>query len=94
MLCNLAYSLLKDNKPDGAVKAFENVTEATFCSTIGLAHSHFKAKQYENSYSVYENALECLASNDTEKSLILVALSSMVYAFQGETDAKSVLFQW
>lgn len=94
MLCNLAYSLLKDNRPIEAVKAFENVAEATFRSTIGLAHSHFKAKQYENSYAVYENALEWLANSDTEKSLILVALSSMVYAFRGEHDAKSVLFQW
>lgn len=94
MLCNLAYGLLKDGKPVEAVKAFENVTDATFRSTIGLAHSHFKAKQYENSYAVYESALECLANSDTEKSLILVALASMVYAFQGENDAKSVLFQW
>lgn len=94
MLCNLAYSLLKDNRPIEAVQAFENVAEATFCSTIGLAHSHFKAKQYENSYAVYESALECLAKTDAEKSYILVALSSMVYAFQGENDAKSLLFQW
>lgn len=94
MLCNLAYDLLKENKPEEAVKAFENVTEATFRSTIGLAHSHFKAKQYQNSYEVYESALELLAKSDTEKSLILVALASMVYAFQGENDAKSVLFQW
>ncbi|XP_031639243.1 tetratricopeptide repeat protein 37-like, partial [Contarinia nasturtii] len=32
MLCNLAYSLLKDNRPIEAVQAFENVTEATFRS--------------------------------------------------------------
>lgn len=94
MLSNLAYCLLKDNKPMEAVKAFENVTNATFGSTIGLAHSHFKAKQYEASYAVYESALDCLANNVTEKSLILVALASMVYAFQGENDAKSVLYQW
>lgn len=94
MLCNLAFSLLKDNKPIEAVEAFQNVTEATFRSTIGLAHSHFKAKQYEHSYAKYEDALNLLANNDTEKKLILVALASMVYAFQGEDDAKSVLFQW
>lgn len=94
MLCNLAYGLLKSKKSIEAVKAFENVSEATFNSTIGLAHSHFKAKQYENSYAVYEQALELLAKSNTEKLYILVALSSMVYAFHGETDAKSVLFQW
>ena len=94
MLCNLAYSLLKVNKATEAIKAFENVNEATFRSTIGLAHSHFKAKNYENSYAVYESALECLADNDTDKSLILVALSTMIYAFRGENDAKLALYQW
>lgn len=94
MLCNTANCYLKSNRPLDAVKAFHDVTEASFRSTIGLAYSHFKAKQYENSYTVYQSALDCFASSDTEKSLILVALSSMVYAFQGESDAKSVLFQW
>lgn len=94
LLSNLAYSLLKVNKPKDAVKAFENVNEATFRSTIGLAHSHFKAENYESSYAVYESALEWLADNDTDKSLILVALSSMIYAFRGENDAKMALYQW
>ena len=52
------------------------------------------AKNYEESYSVYESALEYLASNETEKSLILVAMSAMIYIFQGESDAKELLFQW
>lgn len=94
MLCNLAYTYLKNNQHAEAVKAFHDVSEATFRSTIGLAHSEFKAKQYENSYAVYESALEWLATNDREKALILVAMSSMVYAFQGESDAKTVLYQW
>lgn len=94
MLCNLAYSLLKINRSAEAVQAFENVSEATFRSIIGLAHSHFKAKQYESSYAVYGQALELLAKSNTEKFYILVALSSIVYTFQGESDAKSVLFQW
>lgn len=94
MLSNLAYTYLKNDQPLEAVEAFNGVTEATFRSTIGLAYAHFKAKQYENSYSVYESALEWLATNDREKALILVAMSSMVYAFQGESDAKTVLFQW
>lgn len=94
MLSNLAYSFLKNNQPEEAVEVFQQVTEASFRSIIGLAHSHFKAKQYENSYAAYENALELLANSHTEKQLILVALSSMVYVFQGENDAKSLLFQW
>lgn len=94
MLCNLGYSFLKNNQSNDAVKAFHDVTDASFPSTIGLAYSQFRAKQYESSYAVYESALECLANNDREKSLILVALASMIYAFQGENDAKNVLFQW
>lgn len=90
----MAYCYLKNDRPSDAIKAFHDVTEATFRSTIGLAYAHFKAKQYENAYTSYENALEVLAKNDTEKSLILVAMASMVYTFQGEEDAKSVLYQW
>lgn len=52
------------------------------------------AKQYQESYSVYESALNWLASSDAEKAMILVAMSAMVYTFQGESDAKSLLFQW
>lgn len=94
ILSNTAYCYLKNDRPLDAIKAFHDVTEATFRSTIGLAYAHFKAKQYESAYTSYESALEVLAKNDTEKSLILVALASMVYTFQGEDDAKSVLYQW
>lgn len=94
ILCNTAYCYLKNDRPLDAIKAFHGVTEATFRSTIGIAYAHFKAKQYESAYTSYESALEVLARDDTEKSLILVALASMVYTFQGEEDAKSVLYQW
>lgn len=94
MLCNAAYCYLKSDLPLAAVEAFNKVSGATFRSTIGLAYAYYKAKQYENSYTIYESALELLAKNDQEKALILVALSSMVYAFQGDADAKGVLYQW
>lgn len=93
MLCNLGFSLLNANKDADAVQTFSNVSTATFRSTIGLAQSFFKVKQYESSYSVYGNALELLANSAKEKSMIFVALSSMIYAFQGENDAKTVLLQ-
>lgn len=60
----------------------------------GLIFFYYLAKQYEESYSVYEKALQWLANSDSEKSLILVAMSAMVYTFQGENDTKSLLFQW
>lgn len=94
MLCNAAYCYLQIDQPLEAVDRFNKVTEATFRSTIGLAYAYYKAKQYENSYTVYESALELLAKNEQEKALILVALASMVYAFQGDADAKTVLYQW
>lgn len=49
---------------------------------------------YEESYATYQSALEWLASNDQEKASVLVSMSAMVYAFQGEDDAKTLLFQW
>jgi superkiller protein 3 len=94
ILCDLGYSLLKLKKPLEAIQAFNSVTEATFKATVGLALAHFRAQQFQESYSVYESVLQWLASTDTEKSLVLVAMSAMVYAFQGEGDAKTVLFQW
>lgn len=48
---------------------------------------------YEESYATYQSAVEWLASSDREKSSVLVAMSAMVYAFQGENDAKMLLFQ-
>lgn len=94
MLCNLGFSLLNANRAVDAVQTFQNVNKATFRTTIGLAQSYFKVKDYENSYSVYEKALDLFENTAKEKSLIYVATSSMVYAFQGENDAKKVLFQW
>lgn len=93
-MCNLGYSHLKAGQPELAVVVFQSVTEATFESTIGLAFAHFKAAQYEASYSVYESALEWLATEEAQKAMILVAMSAMVYSFQGDADAKSLLFQW
>lgn len=52
------------------------------------------AEQYEESYTVYESALNWLAANDQEKAFILIAMAAMVYKFQGEADAKTLLFQW
>lgn len=93
-MCNLAFCYLQNNRPTDAIAAFHDVNGATFRSTIGLAYANFKAKNYEISYASYQSALEALARDDTEESLILVAMASMVYTFQGEEDAKSVLYQW
>lgn len=94
ILTNIGYCYLKVTEPLKAVDAFSTVAAATYKSTIGLALAYFKAEQYQESYSVYDSALQWLASNDSEKSMILIATSSMVYAFQGQDDAKNLLFQW
>lgn len=94
ILTNLGYCYLKANEPNKAVDSFSTVATATYKSTIGLALAYFKAEQYQEAYSVYDSALQWLASNDSEKSMILIATSSMVYAFQGQKDAKNLLFQW
>lgn len=93
ILTNLGYCLLKNGQIEDAINVLKAVSEATFKSTIGLALALFKGTKYQESYSVYESALQWLAKTDSEKSFILIAMSAMVYAFQGDSDAKTVLFQ-
>ncbi|XP_037044257.1 tetratricopeptide repeat protein 37 [Bradysia coprophila] len=93
IMSNLGYAFLKNNEPVKAYEAFHAVATATLKSTVGLALAHFKAEQYEESYAVYESALNWLASSDQEKAYILIAMAAMVYKFQGEADAKTLLFQ-
>lgn len=94
MLFNLGICLLRTGKPTQALQVFHEVTQATFESTVGLAVAHFQAGQVAEAYGVYESVLSLLASTDAQKSQVLVAMSAIVYAFQGEQDAKSLLFQW
>lgn len=94
MLFNLGVCLLRLGEPLQAIQVFHEVTEATFQSTVGLAVAHFKAGQVAEAYGVYESVLNLLASTDAQKSQVLVAMSAIVYTYQGEADAKSLLFQW
>lgn len=66
----------------------------TWCGHSSVYSVYPTAEQYEESYAVYESALNWLASNDREKAYILIAMAAMVYKFQGEADAKTLLFQW
>ncbi len=91
---DLGYCFMKVDDYKEAIKCFTSVGEATFSSSIGLALSYFRAKNYEESYSTYQSAVEWLAQSDGEKSSVLVAMAGMVYAFQGDKDAKMLLFQW
>lgn len=91
---NIGNILLKMDKPLEASEYFNCISKATFKSTIGLALAYYRANQHQESYSVYSSALEWLATSEEEKSLILIAMSAMVYAFQGEADTKTILYQW
>ncbi|XP_065092594.1 tetratricopeptide repeat protein 37 [Ochlerotatus camptorhynchus] len=93
ILCDLGYCLLKQKKYVEAVECYQQVAEATYHATIGKALAFFKAGQYQESYAEYESALNWLATTDLEKAYVLIAMSAMVYAFQGEADAKTILFQ-
>ncbi|XP_059614571.1 tetratricopeptide repeat protein 37 isoform X2 [Phlebotomus argentipes] len=92
--CNLAYTKLRANEFGEAIKAFERVQENTYRSYLGLAFSYFKDQQYEKSYEVYENLLQLETLEPLEQATILIAMSSMVYAFHGEGDTKDVLYQF
>lgn len=93
VLSDLGYCLLKQKKYREAVECFQRMEEATYEAAIGKALAYFKSSQYEESYSEYESTLNWLANSDLEKSYVLIAMSAMVYAFQGESDAKTILFQ-
>lgn len=92
---NLGYVHLKLNEPIEAINAFNKVTHASFKPIIGLALAYFKAGQHQESYSVYSSVLKSVAGIEDDKAArILVAMASMVYAFQGEADTKTILYQW
>lgn len=95
MFSNLGYVHLKLNEPNEAIIAFNKVTQASFKPIIGLALAYYKAGQHQESYSVYNSVLKSVAGIEDEKAArILVAMASMVYAFQGEADTKTILYQW
>nr|XP_029718671.1 tetratricopeptide repeat protein 37 isoform X2 [Aedes albopictus] len=93
ILCDLGFSFLKQKKYVEAIECYQQVGEATYHAVIGKALAFFKAGQFQESYAEYESALNWLASTDMEKAYVLIAMSAMVYAFQGEADAKTILFQ-
>ncbi|KAL7049781.1 hypothetical protein ACKWTF_003847 [Chironomus riparius] len=92
-LTDLGFCYLKVNEHSKAAKAFSDVKEATFMSTVGLALAFYKDGQYQDCYETYQKAIEWLATNDEEKAQVLIAMAAMIYAFQGAEDAKMVLFQ-
>lgn len=95
MYTNLGFVYLKLNEPSEAISVFNKVTEASFKPITGLALAYFRAGQHQESYSIYNSILKNVAGSDSDKaSAILVAMASMVYAFQGEADTKTILYQW
>jgi len=93
LLFNLGFCYLMAKKPKLAIKSFRNLTEVSMKSLIGLALSHCRDKNYQQAYETYTCGLDWLALNDEEKGQLLIATSAILYAFQGEKDTKSVLYQ-
>lgn len=95
MFTNLGFVYLKLNEPNEAISVFNKVTEAALKPIIGLALAYFRAGQHLESYSIYNTVLKNISGTDSDQaSIILVAMASMVYAFQGEADTKTILYQW
>ncbi|XP_063700236.1 superkiller complex protein 3 isoform X2 [Culicoides brevitarsis] len=92
ILCDLAFVYIKLQKFHLAIETFKKMSRSQLKSTVGMALSYFKSHDYDTSYNIYGNALESF-SNDVQKSSILTAMSSILYLHQGETDAKTLLFQ-
>lgn len=78
-----------------ALAYFKGIESHTFLFTLyDQIFFSFLAQQYDASYSIYDSALNSLATTDSEKSFVLIAVSAMLYAFHGADDARNVLFQW
>lgn len=91
----MGFAHLKLNEPTEAINAFNKVSQASFTPIIGLALAYFKAGQHQEAYSVYNSVLKSVVGTEDDKAArILVAMASMVYAFQGEADTKTILYQW
>lgn len=54
---------------------------------------NYAAKQYEESYNVYEGALHWMADTETHKANVLCAMAAIAYIFQGADAVKTLLFQ-
>lgn len=92
VLLNIGRILVRMEKYEEAVKIYKAITEASFDSTAGLALALFKKGLYEESYSVYDTALQWLSNDDSEKADLLVGMAGIVYMYKGVDDAKTLLF--
>ncbi|XP_017015128.2 superkiller complex protein 3 [Drosophila takahashii] len=91
---NLGYLYLKLDQPEQAANALNTVAHATFKPIIGLAQAYYRSGQLQESYSIYNSVLSNVVGHDDDKAAtILVAMASMIYAYQGEADTKTLLYQ-
>ncbi|XP_016930315.2 tetratricopeptide repeat protein 37 [Drosophila suzukii] len=91
---NLGYLYLKLDQPEQAANALNTVAHASFKPIIGLAQAYYRSGQLQESYSIYNSVLSNVVGHDDDKAAtILVAMASMIYAYQGEADTKTLLYQ-
>ncbi|XP_029662452.1 tetratricopeptide repeat protein 37 [Formica exsecta] len=90
---NLARVLIQIGKHEQAIELCRQVKRGSFNSQCHLALSLFKAKQYEESYNMYEAALHWMADTETHKANVLCAMAAIAYIFQGADAVKTLLFQ-
>ncbi|XP_050460410.1 tetratricopeptide repeat protein 37 isoform X1 [Cataglyphis hispanica] len=90
---NLARVLIQIGKHEQAIELCRQVKHGSFNSQCHLALSLFKAKQYEESYNMYEAALHWMADTETHKANVLCAMAAIAYIFQGADAVKTLLFQ-
>ncbi|XP_075969671.1 tetratricopeptide repeat protein 37 [Anticarsia gemmatalis] len=92
VLLNIGRILVRMERYEEAIKIYKAITEASFNSTSGLALALYKKGLYEESYAVYDTALQWLSNDDSEKADLLVGMAGIVYMFKGADDAKTLLF--
>lgn len=90
---NLARVLVQMGDYEGAVAVCCAIKSPSFTSHCQLALALFKAERYEESYEAYNDSLNGLAEDGSDKAHVLCAMASMAYMFQSVNDAKTLLFQ-
>lgn len=92
---NLARLYTTCGRCEEATELYGTLKESELSSVCGIALAHFKANRYTEAYITYEAALQWLASDEENKSHLLVAMAMAAFRrdFPDPEAARDLLYQ-
>lgn len=95
MKANLARLYTTCGRCEEATELYGTLQESELSSACGIALAHFKANRHAEAYITYEAALHWLASDEENKSHLLVAMAMAAFRrdFPEPDVAKDLLLQ-